>query len=202
MISSKKQLEVALSKLEQINSPKVDLEQYQTPSDIAAEVLWHAFMNNDIKNKIIADFGSGNGILGIGASLLGAKKIFFLDSDPSSLLVAKNNFTFLNLSNAIFLKEQIQNFKNKVDVVIQNPPFGVQNQHSDREFLKKAFEVSNKIYSFHKIESRSFIDSIIRDANFKLKAILKFNFPLKKTQDFHEKKIHIVQVGCFILEKK
>lgn len=202
MINSKKQLEVELSKLEQVKSPKVALEQYPTPSDIAAEVLWFAYMNNDIKDKIVADFGCGNGILGIGASLLGAKKIFFLDSDPSSLLVAKNNFYSLNLSNALFIREDVKNFKDKTDVVIQNPPFGVQNEHADKEFLKKAFEVSNKIYSFHKIESKSFIDALIRDTNFKLNAILKFNFPLKKTQDFHEKEKHIVQVGCFILQKK
>ncbi len=202
MINSKKQLEVILSKLEQIKSPRVILEQYQTSSDIAAELLWHAFMNNDIKDKIIADLGCGNGILGIGAASLGAKKIFFLDSDPSSLLIAKNNFSSLNLSNAIFLKEDIQNFKEKVDVVIQNPPFGVQNEHADREFLKKAFEISNKVYSFHKIESRSFVEALTRDNNFKLKAILNFNFPLKRTQEFHEKKVHIVQVGCFILQRK
>ena len=51
MINSKKDLEVKLSKLEQIKSPKVELEQYATPSDIAAEVLWHAYMNDAIKDK-------------------------------------------------------------------------------------------------------------------------------------------------------
>ncbi|MBI2499401.1 methyltransferase [Candidatus Woesearchaeota archaeon] len=201
MINSKQQLEVSLSKLNQVNSPKVELEQYPTPSNIAAEVLWSAYMNNDIKNKIVADLGCGNGILGIGASLLGAKKIFFLDSDPSSLLVTKKNFNSLNLSNAIFLREDVKNFKNKVDTVIQNPPFGVQNEHADREFLLKAFEISNRIYSFHKLESKSFIEALIRNTHFKLKEVLKFDFPLKKSQEFHEKKLHLVQVGCFILQK-
>ncbi|MEK6951826.1 MAG: METTL5 family protein, partial [Nanoarchaeota archaeon] len=201
MISSKKQLEVSLSKLNQVISPKVELEQYSTPSNIAAEVLWSAYMNNDIKNKIVADLGCGNGILGIGASLLGAKKLFFLDSDPTSLLIAKKNLNSLNLSNAIFLREDVRNFKNKVDTVIQNPPFGVQNEHADREFLLRAIEISNKIYSFHKIESKSFIEAIIRNTQFKLKEVLMFDFPLKKSQEFHEKKLYLVKVGCFILKK-
>ncbi|MEK6934929.1 MAG: METTL5 family protein [Nanoarchaeota archaeon] len=201
MIKSKKQLEVILSKLKQVESPKVELEQYPTPGILAAQVLWHAYMNDDINGKIVADLGCGNGILGIGANLLDSKKTFFLDSDPSSLLIAKNNFNDLKLQNGVFLKEQVQNFNEKVDTIIQNPPFGVQNQHADREFLKKAFEVSNKIYSFHKIESKNFIEALIRDTNFKLKVILKFEFPLKNTQHFHDRVVHIVKVGCFILKR-
>ena len=201
MISSKNQLEIYLSKLNQVSYPKVELEQYPTPGNIAAEVLWYAYMNNDIKNKIVADLGCGNGILGIGAALLGAKKLFFLDSDPTSLLIAKKNFNSLNLSNALFLRDDVKNFRNKVDTVIQNPPFGVQNEHADREFLLKAFEISNRIYSFHKLESKSFIEALIRNTHFKLKEVLKFDFPLKKSQEFHEKKVHLVQVGCFILQK-
>src|SRR3989344_1633676 len=201
MISSKNQLEIYLSKLNQVSYPKVELEQYPTPGNIAAEVLWYAYMNNDIKNKIVADLGCGNGILGIGAALLGAKKLFFLDSDPTSLLIAKKNFNSLNLSNALFLREDVKNFRNKVDTIIQNPPFGVQNEHADREFLLKAFEISNRIYSFHKLESKSFIEALIRNTHFKLKEVLKFDFPLKKSQEFHEKKVHLVQVGCFILQK-
>ena len=200
-MKSKKQLEVALSKLTNIKSPKVDLEQYITPSDIASEVLWLAYMNNEIKNRVIADLGCGNGILGIGALLLGAKKVFFIDSDRNSLLIAKSNLANLNLKNAALSNINIPEYKEKVDLVIQNPPFGVQNTHSDRNFLIKAMENSNKVYSFHKLESENFIKALSRDYNFRIKSILKFKFPLKKTQEFHAKKVHYVDVGCFILEK-
>ena len=90
-MNSKKQLEVRLSKLKQLSSPKASLEQYQTSSDIAAEVLWTAYMNNDIKNKVIADLGCGNGMFGIGALLVGAKKVFFIDSDSDAILTTKAN---------------------------------------------------------------------------------------------------------------
>ena len=201
LMKSKKDLELILSKLKNIESPKINLEQFQTPSDIAAEVLWFAYMNNDIKNKIVADLGCGNGILGIGSSFLGAKKIIFLDSDRSSLFIAKNNFENLNLKNAVFLDKNISEFNEKVDAVIQNPPFGVQNEHADKEFLIAAMKFSKKIYSFHKLESEKFIIALAKDYSFKLKGILKFNFPIKKTQQFHSKENYIVKVGCFILNR-
>lgn len=200
-MKSKKELEVVLSKLKQISSPKVNLEQYATPSNIAAEVLWLAFMNGDIKNKIVADFGCGNGVLGIGAALLGAKKIIFLDADNSSLFIAKHNFENLKLKNAIFLHDDIMNFNEKVDTVIQNPPFGVQNEHADRSFLIRAMMSSKTIYSFHKMESRNFITALAKDYNFKLNSLLKFKFRLKKTQAFHTKEDYFVDVGCFLLRK-
>ena len=200
-MNSKKQLEVFLSKLKQIENLKSELEQYPTPSNIAAEILWVAYMNGDIKNKIVADLGCGNGIFGIGSLLLEAKKVFFLDVESASILVTKSNLTDLNLKNYILLKENIENFKEKVDIVIQNPPFGVQKEHADRIFLIKAMENSKKIYSVHKVESRLFIDALAKDYNFKLTNILPFDFLLKKTQEFHTKQEYIIKTGCFILEK-
>ena len=75
---SKSALAIELSQLNVFPTPNIKLEQYPTDSEIAADILWTAFMRNDIKNKIIADFGCGTGLLGIGAILLGAKKVFFI----------------------------------------------------------------------------------------------------------------------------
>lgn len=196
---SKKQLEVYLSKLKQIKEPKVNIEQYQTPSNIAAEVLWTAYMSNDVKGKIIADLGCGNGILGIGALKLKAAKVFLLDIDQNAVLTTKENIKRFRSAN--LLCQELKYFNKQVDTTIQNPPFGVQNEHADRPFLIKAMELSNKIYSFHKLESEDFIKAIAKDSNFILEHILKFKFPLKKTQKFHKKTIHEVKVGCFILSR-
>ena len=58
---NKKQLAIKLSKLEQLKEHNQKLEQYTTPSETAASILWHAYMNNDIKGKTIADLGCGSG---------------------------------------------------------------------------------------------------------------------------------------------
>lgn len=200
-MNSKKQLEIKLSKLTQLDSPDPNIEQYTIPSNIAAEVLWIAHMNNDIKNKVIADLGCGNGILGIGSLLLGARKVFLLDSESNAILTTKKNLRDLKLENYVILREYVENFDKKVDLVIQNPPFGVQIEHADRIFLIKAMENSRKIYSLHKLESKNFIEALARDNNFKIKDILTLEFPIKKTQKFHTKKQHTIKVSLFILEK-
>lgn len=198
---NKKQVAIQLSKLKQIEKPIVSLEQYQTESEIAAEALWFAYMNEDIENKVVADLGCGNGILGIAALILGAKKVYFVEIDNSSLVTAKQNTNNLKLKNAVFIRSSIENFNEKVDTVIQNPPFGVQREHADKPFLEKAMQLANSVYSFHKIESKEFINSLTRDTNFKVIKILKFKFPLKKTLFFHKKKAYLVDVGCWLLKR-
>ena len=93
MSASKSSLAVALSKLKLFSKPDVKLEQYPTDSEIAAEILWNAHMRGDLDNKIVADLGCGTGILGIGALLLGAKKVFFVDIDKNALEILKQNFS-------------------------------------------------------------------------------------------------------------
>lgn len=196
---NKKQLEIKLSKLKKVSKPKVGLEQYSTDTDIAAEILWFAFMHGDIKGKTIADLGCGNGILGTGALILGAKKVYFVDKDEDSLEIAKENCEF---KNAEFFNIDVKEFDRKVDLVIENPPFGVQNRKADKPFLEKAMEASKKIYSFHKIESKKFIDKLAEENGFEVKDIFLFDFKLSKSMWFHKKKDHKVRVGCWVLEKR
>jgi len=200
-LNSKKQLEIRLSRLKPLKSLKINLEQYPTPPDIAAEVLWISYMNKEIKGKIVADLGCGNGIFGIGALLLGAQKVYFLDSEGNAIMTTKQNLSLLKLKNFILLREEVHVFTEKVDLIIENPPFGVQKLHADREFLLAAMHYAKKIYSFHKIESKNFITALAKDNNFKVQDILTFTFPLKKSQDFHTKEKYGVDVGCFILTK-
>ena len=194
---NKKQLEIKLSKLERFDNVKPELEQYATDSDSAAVLLWIAFMNGDIENKVIADLGCGNGIFGIGALILGAKKVYFVDVDKDSLEVAEKN-----CENVEFLNLDVSEFDEKVDVVLMNPPFGVQNVHADKVFLEKAMDISNKIYSIHKIESKEFINSLTKDSGFGVSGVEEINMPLGRTMQFHKKDKHFVKVGIWILKRK
>ena|SRR3989338_8568593 len=195
----KKQLEIQLSKLKTIINKNIKLEQYQTEGKIAADILWAAHNNNDIKDKIVADFGCGNGILGIGALLLGAKKVYFIDKDKESIEITKLNNKF---NNAEYYECDILEFNKKIDTVIMNPPFGVQNRKADKKFLEKAFMLSKKIYSLHKIESKVFIEKISQEYNFEIIKIIPFNLRLKKTYKFHKRNIYDVYAGLWILNKK
>ena len=204
-IGSKGALAVALSRLESFSEPKVRVEQYITDAEIAAEVLWNAHMKGDIR-KVSVDLGCGTGILGLGLLLLGKVRVFMVDADEDALKIAKENYQKLqsefNMSGeAVFVHKDIKDFKETADLVVQNPPFGVKNKHADKEFLKKAFEISKVIYSFHKSKSKRFIENLSRENGFNVTNIFDFEFPLKATFSYHTRKIKRIKVSCFRIEK-
>ena len=202
---SKGSLEVILSKLKVFDKPKVRLEQYAMDSKIGAEILWNASLSGEIEG-IVADLGCGTGILGIGALLLGAKKVFFVDIDKNALGIAKINLELIKSEfnmggEAIFVCKNVADFNDKVDLVLQNPPFGVKVRHSDRIFLKKAIELAPIVYSFHKLESKEFIGRFCEENGHKVNNIFKFDYPIKAEYEFHKKRIHRFRVGCWKIIK-
>lgn len=194
----KKHLAIALSKLIPSTPSHISLEQYQTDGDLAADLLWHAHLNKDIQNKTVADLGCGNGILGIGAQLLGAKNVYYIDLDATALALAKENAHTIGT----FLHGDITTFNEHVDTVIMNPPFGVQKRKADKTFLEHAMRISNTIYSIHKIESTHFIAQLTHDHGWTVHAIIERDFLIKKTYAFHTEKKHPVHIGIWILKKK
>jgi len=209
-INSKSKLAILLSKLKGFKNGKVriDLEQYQTDPEIAAEIIWFAEMNGDISGKVIVDLGCGTGILGIAGLVRGAKKVQFVDIDQNAITIAKENLelaksqTDEELGRSEFIVSDINDFKTKADIVLQNPPFGIKGKkHADKIFLEKAFETADVIYSFHKAESKQFIQSLSKDKGFRITNYWEFDWPIKMTMKHHIKKIHRVKVGCWRLEK-
>ena len=199
MTLNKKELTITLSKLKQKKSHTIELEQYQLDSEDASKMLWWAYLNGEIKNKIVADLGCGNGILGIGALILGAKKVYFVDIDEEALEAAKENSK--EFKNTKFVLSNVKDFKEDVDVVLENPPFGVQKRKADLAFLEKAMEISKTVYTLHKIESKEFIEKVCIKNKFKVESLLEFKMLLKKVFMFHKKEKYFVDVGCWLLRK-
>ena len=133
---SRSGIAIKLSAIQGFSEPKVRAEQYMTDSEIGATILWDAYMKGDIKGKVIADLGCGTGILGIGAIILGASRVYFVESDSPVMELAKKNVENMESESlAEFFLGDVSEFDNKVDTVVMNPPFGVKNEHSDRNFL-------------------------------------------------------------------
>lgn len=205
MINSKSSLAVQLSKLKVFARPSVKLEQYPTDPEVAADVLWNAHLSGDIEDKVVADLGCGTGILGIGALLLGAKKVFFIDKDGEALQLLEKNIESVKEEiegKHEIKKEEVEDTElDKVDVVIQNPPFGTRKEHADKAFLEKAFKISDVVYSFHKTSTKRFLEAITEDNGFKITHRWEYQFMLKKTQEHHTKRIKRIEVSCFRIEK-
>lgn len=198
---SKKRLAVELSKLKVFEEPDEHLEQYSTDSDVAAEVLWYAYMNNDMEGKVVADMGAGTGILGIGCLMLGAKKVYFVEKDECAVGLLKENLDYFEFENYEIINKDMALFNKKPDLVIQNPPFGTRETHADLRFLEKAMLLSDIIYTFHKASTKDFIQEQVRNEKFKTTNYFEFDFPLKQTLSKHRKKIERISVGCWRLEK-
>jgi len=202
---SKSKLAIILSRLKQFENPKVILEQYSTDPEVAADMLWFAFMQGDIKEKTIADLGCGPGIFGIGAALLGAKRVYFVDMDEFAINTTKENIAslkgLLRGAELHLVKSKVEDFNKKVDVVLQNPPFGTKIKHHDKIFLSKAFQIADVVYSIHKITSRDFIEAFAKDNGFRVTHFIPYKMRLPATMKHHRKRMIIVEVGCWRIEK-
>ncbi len=206
-VESKSGLAIILSSLKGFDRPKLRQEQYLMDSEVGASTLWNAYLLGDIKGKVIADLGCGTGILGIGALLLGAKHVFFLDSDKSALEMTKDNISKVksegySILKADFIWQSIEKIKINTEVVIQNPPFGTKVRHTDIFFLEKALETAPVVYSFHKSETKDFLERFSAKNNAKITHVWDFKFPLKASFGFHRRQIHRISVSCLRFQKE
>ena len=185
-----KKLEMLLQKVPAFEYPSPNLEQYITPANIAADILFNAYSFGDIKNKTVLDLGCGTGIFSVGASLTGAKKVIAIDIDKNAVSIAKN-YAQENKLDIEFLVQNIDDVKIKCDTIIMNPPFGAQksNEKADRKFIEKAFEISSIIYSLHLSKTIPFITKMVKALKGEINYSKDYIFPIRHTYDFHEKNV-------------
>jgi putative methylase len=186
----KKELEIILQKVPPFNNPIPSLEQYLTPANIAADIIFIAYQFGDIKNKIIIDLGCGTGIFSIGAYITGAKKVIGIDIDKYSIEIAKN-YAEKNNYKISFLISNVSNINKKCDTILMNPPFGAQkgNLNIDRIFINKGFEIASVIYSLHLTKTWSFVEKLIEKKGGNITYTKKYNYPIRWVFDFHKKKV-------------
>ena len=202
----KRDLERVLSKIEAHPLPKVYLEQYTTPSSVAAETLYlAAYVYDDIMGKTVVDLGCGTGRLSIGAALLDAKEVFGVDLDKASVRLAQRNAKILAVTeNTHWIVADIDCIKGTFDTILQNPPFGVQRRGADRRFIIKSLELSSTIYSFHKSghSNRIFIKRFIEEHGGKITNIFPMTMEIPRIFKFHTKKKQSIQVDLYRIEGK
>lgn len=194
----KKELEIVLEKLEGFENPKLYLEQYVTPPNLAAFIVTNAKLFDDL--KLVVDLGCGTGILTIASAMLGAFAVG-VDIDTEALRIAKRNAKKLGVK-ADFVTCDVKKFETKKRcTVVMNPPFGIKKRHADRAFLEKAFEISERIYTVHSAGSEEFVKRKAKEKSFTITHVWKFMIPLRKTYSFHEKPFREIAVEVFRIEK-
>lgn len=204
----KKDLELFLEKTPTYTRPKEWLEQYPTPSDAAATLLWEAYMNGDIAGKTIADLGCGTLRLGLGALFLGASRVVGVDIDAEALedalsyLSANHNY----YARTVLVNSDARLFDGRgIDTVIMNPPFGVKKttRGLDVEFLEAAARYASSIYSIHKysVGLERIVEEIAARYGFSVRAI-RYLLPIKMMYPRHRRKVYRVAVALYILRRR
>ncbi len=200
----RKRLEILLSKLEGFPEPCAEFEQYEISDSVAATMVFTAATYGDIEGRVVYDLGCGPGRLAIASALLGAKRVVAVDIDSKVLKVAKRNAQQLGVYDQIeFVAQDVKTLKGRADTVLMNAPFGVQQAHADRPFLRKALELANVIYSLHKASKggRSFITKFVSDFGGRVTFIQEMSMGLAATLRFHEKQRHVIRVDFYRIEK-
>ena len=210
----KKDLISIIHNIESFVNPKIELEQYTIDAVCAVDIIFFAgFEFDDIQNKIIFDLGCGTGRLSIASAFLKAHTILSVDLDIDALDILKENISLLGLENIIFpLCCKIENLEfikknisaNTRITAIMNPPFGVQKKHADRFFLKKAFSISDVIYSIHMRSEKvqRFVKNYAEQHHWQIDYILPYNMVLEKAFPFHTKLRKKINVDVYRIIKK
>jgi putative methylase len=183
-------LEMRLERIAGFDRPRVDLEQYVTPAEVAARLLFHAFLRGDIEGKRVCDLGCGTGVLACGAALLGASSAAGIDIDPAAVSTAERNAAALGVSVRVVegdLRDPAAlGSICPCDTVVMNPPFGAQKRHADRPFIDAALSCAGVVYGIFNEGSRAFLSSYIRGRG-EIDEVVACTFPMKRTFAHHTK---------------
>lgn len=193
------ELEERLGRLKPHPSPTPRLEQYTTPANIAAEMLFTAaYVYDDVRDKLVADLGCGTGRLGIGAIMLGSSGLVGVDIDPITISVAVENARDAGVEERChWIVGEISSIRGTFDTVIMNPPFGTRNRHLDVIFLSEAMRLAGFIYSLHKSSTRRFLTDFIRRRGGEISTLIKMEIDIPRMFSFHERAHRSVAVDLY-----
>jgi putative methylase len=205
-MSTKTELAQQLAVVAGFEDPRVDLEQYRTPPDLAAHLIHTADLQGDVEGRTVVDLGTGTGMLALGAVLRGPRDVVGIDLDPSALRTARENERRVAAAASV---EWVLADATRVPLcppddttVVMNPPFGAQsdNEHADRRFLATAADVADVSYSVHNAGSESFVESFATDNGGTVTHAFRAEFDLPRQFDFHERETETVDAEVFRIE--
>jgi len=197
-LMKKRHLAILLSQLKPNPKPKLRWEAYTIDAESAAEIAYTAFLNGDIEGKGVVDLGCGSGILGIAASLLGARMVLGIDIDKSAVKTAVLNAEMVNAKMELVAGD-IECIVGEFDTTLMNPPFGSWRRGVDIKFLRKALQVSNVIYSLHKRSDsvRRFLEEKIPKMMGRIDWRKEMELIIGRVYPFHRKRRYRVPVDLY-----
>lgn len=187
------QLERLLSSVPPHPAPRAELEQYATPADLAAPLLFEARALGDVEGRRVVDLGCGTGVFAIGAALLGAAEVVGVEVDAKALAVARTQAQRLGAAVA-WIERDVAAWEGRADTVIMNPPFGAQRRGADRPFLDAAFRTAPVVYTLHNATTQTFVEEHAARAGFARTHAWRLKFPLRHQYRHQERTVQTIEV--------
>ncbi len=198
MITRRKDLEIAISRLRRFRSPKLELEQYVTPPPIVADIVWIAeTVFSDVTGRVVYEPGCGTAPFSIAAALLGAKQCVCVELDRDAAEVARENVALSNTECTVnvIIGDSLEPPVTKVDVAFQNPPFGIwSRRHSDRDFLLATLKVAKVVYTIHKTSSVEYIEELVRSMGYNVIRLGRYRLPIFQMYPHHRSRRRDIDV--------
>ena len=186
-----RRLAMLLSGLEPHPYNSIELEQYSIDGDLAARWITDIAAFGDLSEGCsIADLGAGNGILGLGALVMGAGRAILVEADQEACDVAKSNADSMGFADSTeviqaTLGSDLVNF-NSADVVISNPPWGRQTPRADRPFLEAMIAAAVPTHLLHSAEA-THIQTLFEDAGWSAERYGEADFALPAAYSHHSR---------------
>ncbi|CAE8720530.1 unnamed protein product, partial [Polarella glacialis] len=202
-----KHLAMILSGLPKHPAKNAKLEQYATDGDIAARWLCgidsqEAFAEAE---DGIADLGAGNGILGIGAMLLGAPRATFVEVDDLAADALEAGLREHDLlQRATILRSditQVDTIAFACDVVLMNPPWG-QRSHADRPFLEASIALARRAVHVMHSSFAVHLEPWASDGGWEAEKWMEAEFPLPRTYAHQKQDRAFTKAGMWRLRRK
>ncbi|CAM2971366.1 MULTISPECIES: METTL5 family protein [Halobacterium] len=197
----KRALARRLGAVEGFRDPDPGLEQYATPTELAAQLIALADLHDDLAGRTVADLGAGTGMLGIAAATRNPHRVLAVERDPDAVAVGRANEPRVEPGVGVewTVADATRPPLAAVDTVVMNPPFGAQDgaEHADRAFLAAASEVAAVSYSVHNAGSKAFVESFAGDRGGTVTHAFAAEFAVPAQFSFHTQDRAVLDVELF-----
>ena len=205
-MSTRSQLTQQLGVVAEFDDPRVDLEQYRTPPELASYLVHVADLQGDIEDRTVVDLGCGTGMLALATTLRGPDRVIGVDIDDAALGTAMENRRRVAARSSV---SWVQADATRVSLdppaettVVMNPPFGAQNgnEHADRAFLETTAEIADVSYSIHNAGSSEFVESFTTDNGGEMTHAYSAEFDLPNTFEHQSERRQTIDVELFRID--
>lgn len=202
-MTNKRRLAKRLAAVEGFAEPRVELEQYRTPPELAATLVHTADLQGDLEGTVV-DLGCGTGMLALAAALRKPRTVGGLDVDARALETARENERRVDPARRVSwvlgdvtAAPLCRSTAGGRVTVLMNPPFGAQNEGADRAFLTVAATIADVSYSVHNAGSRAFVGAFSADHGGDLTHAFAADLAVPRTFDFHREASKSLDVEVF-----